>query len=472
MPIMDPSTEEEWHEEETPLTQARRDVCSTLRRAVRKILRTKEEHICFEILDSEKIDDSDWYVLNRYTKNMQQIADLDLLRLVALYAPNPKLQLIAIRRLFHEGPRNDSQTQWVLDELLHTSTDKRVLGIASRVSSIYERANARMEEETSGFWDTRRTQKSILNPYLPTLCANGTLDPDDLEDRALIEYLVHAQGHSALSNLLPEDRLSERITRWWRDRGTTYLLARENDLDALEDYVLHGSDEEMRAIVFSRLTGFWHWEICDSFSHVTYGCTPVSNYDGNRALRLCEEVLATTEPYMPRNYPTPPIDALREGARQVTEHTLYGRVFWNDLTYVGEYARAAAVRLGQTEGVEHWLLGCLQFSRLSSAIFLEGDFPYIDFIDAKMDIKDSRQLLAQRRIDGDVLSKALLRVLADGDVPNHEYLLDYFDAAQRYAWHGEPGATTVCDLLKVILRCPTEAICRAMNRLALLSVLE
>ena len=223
--------QEGWHEKNTPLIQARRDVCSTLRRAVRKIRRTREEHICFEILDSEEIDDSDWYTLNRYTRNMQQIANPDLLRLVALYAPNPKLQIIAIRRLFHEGPRSDSQTQWVLNELLHTSTNKRVLDFASRVSSAYERAHARRKEEkaekTSDFWDTHRTQKSFLSPHLPALCASGTLDPDDLEDRALIEYLVHAQGHNALSDLLPEDRLSERIERWWRDRGTTYLLARE-----------------------------------------------------------------------------------------------------------------------------------------------------------------------------------------------------------------------------------------------------
>ena len=380
MPIMGPREPDAQHAQAAPLMRARRDVCSTLRRAIRAMRREHEERLHLNVL--------------------------------------------------------------CLDQVSKT------------------------------FWDARRTQKSILNPYLPTLCANGAVDPDNVEERKLIEYGVFVQGHDELRYLLPDDRLTERIARWWRGHGTSFLLADEDDLDALEHYVLHGDDEQTRAIAFGRLTGFWHWERCDAFSHVTYGCEPVTTYDNGRALRLCETVLATTEPYAPWNYPTPPIDALREGARQVTEHVSYGRVFWNDLTGVGEYARAVAARLGQAEAIEHWLLGCLWFCSMTDDDFRSDDAPYLDVIDAIEDRQDAQWLLTMRNIDGNRLSQALMRAIVDSGGADHEDLLDYLDAAQIRAWHGESMAMTVCDLLRVILCYPTNIICRALNRLALISVLD
>lgn len=475
MPIMESSARESEHVEESPLSQAQASVCSTLRRAVRKMQQALEEQICLDALDYEEGDSSDWHTQNRHITNIGEMNDPDLLRMVALEAPNPHLQTAALWHLIHLQQGDDLKTQHVLRELAGSSDDEQLATLASQLyESVtwWDAPNTASNEATSSFWDHRSTQKSILNPNLPALCTSGVVDPCDMEDRRLIECLVHAQGHDELRYLLPEDRLDERIERWWRNDGIAHLLVHEYDVDALEDYVLYGSDDETRVLAFSRLTGFWHWEKCDAFSHITYSCTPLESYDDARAVRLCEQILATTEPYAPWNDPTPPLDALREGARQVAEHVLYGRVFYSQLTYVGECARAAASQLGQPEGVEHWLLGCLQFCCLSEEDLHNGDFPYIDYYDTIEDIKRSRQLLNTRNIDANRMAHSLWHILATDTAPTSEDLLNYFDVVQRATRHNEAWEITVEALLSLILRYPTEPICRAMNHLALLSALE
>lgn len=476
MPFVDPLSIQNQSEPDSPLTQARRKVCSTLRRALHAMRAACEEQTCLDALEYEESGEVNWQARNTLIERIQGIRDPELLRIVALEAPCPHIQFATIWCLINAGQASDQRTQLVLRTLAQTSGDKDVAGLSSMMLEAQEMWSAAEPDTIANVLTSPMDlRKSILNPRLPTLCAQGYLDPDDLLDRELIECLVFACGYENLKYLLPNDRLDERIERWWQNNGTSHLIARETDLDMLENYVLNGSDDEMRAVSFSRLTGWWHWEKCDAFSHVTYSCTPVDDYDHKRALRLCEQVLATTEPYMPWTDPTPPLDALREGAREMTERVLYGRVFMNDATFVGEQARKAAAALGQTESVEHWLLGCLRFCSASEDVLYEGDYPYLNLIDAREDRRRCQQELTRHGIAEDMLASALWQALLD--IPPDDGsqtswpLANYLDVAQRSSEHGEAWEVTVCDLLNVILRHPSETICVAINRLALLDAL-
>lgn len=467
MPFMERYAEQS-QQQDKPLMQARRELCKVLRKKLHAIRTEREEQICLEALEYVESGEVSYYVRYQLVGNVQTVRDPDLLRIVALDAPDRHIQIAAIWSLFYMGQTIERNTQAVLRELSQTSASSEVANLASELLN----TDATLSTGEVALAEPTDLRKSILNPQLPALCTYGYLDPDDLLDRELIECLVFAGGYSKLKYLLPDDRQDERIERWWEHHGAYRLIERETDIDALESFVLHGYDDEMRAVSFSRLTSWWHWEKCDSFSHVTYSCEPLESYDDERAIRLCEQILSTTEPYMPWHDPTPPLDALREGAREVTEKVLYGGVFMNDVTFVGERARKAASELGQSESVEHWLWGCMQFCEVSDHELSYGDYPYLSVIDACEDRQQCREELARRNIDAKKLASALWHALLCNPVGSTSSPTEYLNAALRATRHREAWDVTVCDLLKVILHFPTESICVALNRLALLDALH
>ena len=191
-------------------------------------------------------------------------------------------------------------------------------------------------------------RKSVLNPDLEALCAWGMLNPDDPDELDLIAYLYHVRGCTQFADLLPK-AYRRRVSHY---RLTRELVRREYEIEVLEDYVLHGEDIFLRVFSFCRLTGWAHWEDCDQFSHLSYGCGMVPGYSDERALQLCR-TLQREVGYIPPHYnPHQPMyleDVLCEGAYMLSEQLRYGRNFYNAASFVGYLARMEAGALGITE---------------------------------------------------------------------------------------------------------------------------
>lgn len=258
-----------------------------------------------------------------------------------------------------------------------------------------------------------------------------------------------------------------RYDRAWR------IVHEEHDPQKLEECALHNPDVLMRVFAFCRLTGWSHWEKNDSYSHLTYACGHVEGYPDERALWLCHQIQAEMGyELFGLHSPMAPHDVLREGALMVAELIEYGQNFCQSASYVRQVAQQEAASLGVArEGIEFWLLGILRFAQLEGNDLRYADFPFSPIAEAKDDVRRCRALLERHRIDAHRLEPILRGVLAAGAESDRALLASYFAAAQpRSRWVDYPFEAS--DLLKVILAYPTEAICLAMTRLALIVTLE
>ncbi|MBR2682986.1 MAG: BspA family leucine-rich repeat surface protein [Atopobiaceae bacterium] len=255
--------------------------------------------------------------------------------------------------------------------------------------------------------------------------------------------------------------------RAWR------IVHGEDDPQKLEECVLHNPDVLMRAFAFCRLTGWAHWERNDSYSNLTYACGHVEGFPDERALRLCHQIQDELGyEHFGMESPMTPYDVLREDALMVSELIEYGQNFCQSTSYVRQVAQQEAASLDVAqEGIEFWLLSILRFAQLEGSDLRNADFPFSPVADAEDDVKRCRALLKRQRINAHRLEPILRGVLAAGAESDRSLLTSYFAAAKPQSkWVDYPFEAA--DLLRVILAYPTEAICLAMTRLALIMTLE
>ncbi len=396
---------------------------------------------------------------------LKLIDDPDLLCDLALHAAYPGIRHESLWKLNGQDSLHGSKMRRLLEGVAAHDTETGVRSFAQR---LLHRLPQEPEPKPSKPHNLRH---SVLNPNLEALCAWGMLDPDDPDDLDLISYLYHVNNCMRFGNLLP-DTYRRRLDQYELRRS---LMRREYEIDVLEDYVMNGEDDYLRAFSFCRLTGWAHWEDCDQFSTLDYGCGAVPGYTPEQAARLCDKVKQQLGSYPPDYYPWSPMDprdVVREGAYMVSEQLRYGRNFYDATSFVGQLAREEAAALGiAEEGPEFWLLGALHFAQYGQEDTQLPYFPFRSKTDAEEEAMRCRQLLDAYGIERARFERLLRGALAQGAESDPALLPSLFDTAERVRdWHWNPVKPV--DLMKAALRQPTDTTRLALMRLGLLMTLE
>ena len=396
-----------------------------------------------------------------------QIDDPDLLCDLALRAEHPGIRLYSLMKLGNQDALHGPKMRRFLEEVVAYDQNTHVLRLAH--SLLYK---LRQEPERKSKPNRpHNLRKSVLNPDLETLCAWGMLNPDDPDELDLIAYLYHVRGCTQFADLLPA-AYRRRVSHY---RLTRELVRREYEIGVLEDYVLHGEDIFLRVFSFCRLTGWAHWEDCDQFSHLSYGCGMVPGYSDERALQLCRTIQREVG-YIPPHYnPHQPMyleDVLCEGAYMLSEQLRYGRNFYNAASFVGYLARMEAGALGITEeGPEFWLLGSIRFAQYDPEDEQLPYYPFRFIFDVEEEAMRCGQLLDTYGIERERFERLLRGALAQGAASDPTLLPSFFDTAERMRERDWDPIKPV-DLMKAALRNPTDTTRLALMRLGLLMTLE
>jgi len=139
--------------------------------------------------------------------------------------------------------------------------------------------------------------KSVFYPRLDMLIKKL----DRKKDIDLIEYIVRRdtaglRARFAIKYLLPPERLPKPEDEE-PDNDCLYYLTRklvgqENDVALLTRAVFESEGPFLSRMAFSRLTGWRHYEPCDSYSQRNYECGRAPGVTQEQIRALCEKVVS------------------------------------------------------------------------------------------------------------------------------------------------------------------------------------
>ena len=162
-------------------------------------------------------------------------------------------------------------------------------------AAVLEVVKTRLKPEALRMYETG-WGKSVFYPRVE--CILDLLDKD--KDIDLIEYIVRRDPTSlrsrAAARKLPPERMPKPEDEE-PDNDCLYYLTRklvgqENDIALLTRAVLESEGPFLSRMAFSRLTGWRHYEPCDSYSQRNYECGRAPCVTQEQIQALCEKVVS------------------------------------------------------------------------------------------------------------------------------------------------------------------------------------